>query len=227
VAGFEPARFTAEDHARTPYPLTGAHLAVPCDACHKDVPLERLRALGFGRGDGLPAKTEQLRFPTTRCAECHQDPHRGQTARLGTCETCHRTDAWGAVSFDHSHTGFPLEGGHARVPCGGCHRDGGVLALAGRPRECAACHEDPHGAQFARNGRTDCARCHTSAGWAQFRFDHDRETSFPLVGAHRAVSCRACHLRHTPQGAVLRYSGLGKACTDCHGAPGAAPPRGR
>jgi hypothetical protein len=225
VDGFEPARFTIDDHGRTSYPLTGAHLAVACDACHQQVPLERLRALGFGRGEGPPQRTEQFRFASTRCSECHQDPHRGATTRLGTCDTCHRTEAWAAVAFDHARTRFPLEEGHARVACRSCHPGtGGALAFAGRGAACAGCHKDPHAGQFARNGRTDCARCHTAAGWARFRFDHDRETSFPLVGAHRNVTCAGCHLRHTPAGRVMRYSGLGKACADCHGAP-EAPPR--
>jgi hypothetical protein len=225
VDGFRPARFTVEDHARTPYPLTGAHLAVPCDDCHEEVPLDRLRALGFGRGEGLPSRTEQLRFAGTRCVECHRDPHRGETSRLGACESCHRTDAWSAVTFDHARTRFPLEEGHARVACRGCHPAAqGALTFAGREAACASCHRDPHGGQFARNGRTDCGRCHTAAAWARFRFDHDRETSFPLVGAHRAVPCLGCHLRHTTEGPVLRYSGLGKACSSCHGAP-EAPPR--
>jgi len=34
VAGFSPATFTVADHARTAYPLAGAHLATPCVACH-------------------------------------------------------------------------------------------------------------------------------------------------------------------------------------------------
>ena len=35
VNGFRPARFGLEEHAKTGYPLAGAHLAVACDACHR------------------------------------------------------------------------------------------------------------------------------------------------------------------------------------------------
>jgi hypothetical protein len=226
VDGFAAVRFTVDDHAQTRYPLAGAHLAVPCDACHREVPLDRIRALGLGKGAGLPPRTEQLRFPSTRCAECHRDPHRGQTAAVGACETCHRTDSWSASGFDHARTGFPLADGHARVPCRSCHPGAdGALAFSRRPRDCAGCHQDPHGGQFARSSRTDCARCHVAVAWADVRFDHDRETAFPLVGAHRAVPCAGCHRARGP-GDPVRYSGLGKACGDCHAPQGTNEPRG-
>jgi hypothetical protein len=152
--GFEPARFSPEDHARTRLPLTGAHLAVPCDACHREVPLERLRALGIRPPAGAPSPTEQLRFATTACTECHRDPH---------------------------------------------------------------------GGQFAREGRTDCARCHDPTAWTRVRFDHDRDTTFPLQGAHRAVRCASCHLRPTAAGPNMVFKGIGKACSDCHGSEPTGP----
>lgn len=219
VEGFEPARFSPDDHAKTRFPLAGAHLAVACDDCHEEVPRERLRALGFAR-DGGSGSTEQLRFASTACVECHRDPHRGQTTRLGACETCHAVDAWAQVRFDHSRTSFPLLGSHAALPCQRCHPgDGGALAFSGRPTACTGCHQDPHGGRFARNGRTDCARCHEATQWVRVvNFDHDRETSFKLEGAHRAVPCTGCHRVTTADGRVaMRYSGIGRACTDCHG----------
>jgi hypothetical protein len=230
VDGFEPARFAPEDHDRTRFPLAGAHLAVPCDDCHEEVPRERLRALGFAR-DGGTGSTEQLRFASTACAECHRDPHRGQTARLGTCESCHAVEAWASVRFDHARTGFALVASHAALACRSCHPgEGGAIALAGRPTACNGCHKDPHDARFARNGRTDCARCHQPTHWVQVtNFDHDKETSFALVGAHRAVPCSGCHRQPAPDGRfAMRYSGIGKTCTDCHGgavrpSPGGQP----
>ena len=227
VQAFKPARFGPDDHARTRLPLAGAHLAVACDDCHQEVPRERLRALGFAR-DGGSGATEQLRFASTACVECHRDPHRGQTARLGTCETCHSVDAWAMVRFDHARTAFPLVGAHAALACRKCHPgEGGALELAGRPTACTGCHQDPHGGRFARDGGTDCARCHQPTRFVEVvNFDHDKETSFPLVGAHRAVPCTGCHRQQSPDGAsVMRYSGIGKACTDCHGGVG-GPGRG-
>jgi hypothetical protein len=220
VHGFEPARFTVEDHARTRAPLTGAHLAVPCDACHREVDARTLRALGF---PGAREDTEQLRFPSLHCGACHADPHRGSAERWASCDGCHRTAAWAEVAFDHGRAGFPLEGAHARTPCRACHpAAGGTLALSARPTSCAGCHADPHAGQFARAGVTDCARCHRPDSWRQLRFDHDRDTSFPLQGAHRTVACAGCHRRQTGRGPEMRYSGIGKSCSDCHGAQGAS-----
>ena len=227
VEGFEPAHFGPDEHARTRFPLAGAHLAVACDDCHEEVPPERLRALGFTR-DGGAGVTEQLRFASTACVECHRDPHRGQTARLGTCEACHAVDGWATVRFDHARTRFPLVASHGALACRRCHPgDGGSLELSGRPTTCSGCHPDPHGGRFARNGRTDCARCHQPTRFVEVvNFDHDKETAFPLVGAHRTVPCTGCHRQKTPDGSfAMRYSGIGTACADCH-TGGATPGKG-
>ena len=54
---------------------------------------------------------------------------------------------------------------------------------------------NPHGALPAN---ADCSDCHTAAGWKTTRpaskFDHGRDTRFPLTGMHAAVRCTGCHL---------------------------------
>ena len=213
VGGWTPARFSAADHAKTKLPLTGAHLAVACDACHREVATATLRDVR--PPPGAPARTEQFHFASTACSECHGDPHRGRTAKQGACESCHATETWAAVTFDHARTGFALAGAHATTPCRACHPGTkGELAFVGRPRACEGCHKDPHEGRFGK----DCARCHAPTSWKQARFDHDRETSFPLQGAHRSVPCAGCHLKMTDGRSAMRYSGIGKACSDCHGA---------
>jgi hypothetical protein len=136
--------------------------------------------------------------------------------------------AWAQVGFDHARTRFPLTASHAAVACRSCHPGSdGALAFSGRPLECAGCHQDPHAGRFARNGRTDCARCHEPTQWIRVvSFDHDRETSFKLEGAHRAVPCAGCHRQRTADGRfIMKYAGIGRSCADCH-AGGAAPFRG-
>ena len=61
VNGFKPARFSPEDHARTRMPLTGAHLAIPCDACHREVPWSGAGGQACEPG-GRPCGIEQFRF---------------------------------------------------------------------------------------------------------------------------------------------------------------------
>jgi hypothetical protein len=213
VSGFAAPRFTAVQHAQTAFPLTGAHRAFACTECHREVPVDALRKAGLATS-GAGGRTEQFRFASTACVACHPDPHGGTTARAakGTdCRACHETAAWSAVRFDHAVTGFPLAGSHARVACVSCHR---ALRFAPRPAACAGCHEDPHQGQFARNGTTACERCHGPTRFAEPRgFDHDHETRFPLGGAHRQVSCVACH---TLQAGVRRYRGVPLTCSGCH-----------
>jgi hypothetical protein len=71
---------------------------------------------------------------------------------------------------------------------------------------------------------TRCAACHDVVGWNKVRFNHD-PTGFPLRGAHRDVTCSACHVRgydvpvaDTCNGCHRdRHGGeLGMHCEGCH-----------
>ena len=79
------------------------------------------------------------------------------------------------------------------------------------------CHADPHAAQFARDGSTDCARCHTSESFASLRFFHDRDSRFRLGKQHESLECGACHkpVRFKDR-EVVRYRPLGRKCGSCH-----------
>jgi len=211
VAGFKPARFGPEEHQKTAYPLAGAHLAVACDACHRRAP-------------GQP--TASYRQPHARCLDCHKDPHRGETDRYAkerSCEACHQVDSWRKVGFAHDATRFPLTGGHLKAACSACHKKVDVgtprerMQLANLPLTCDACHRDVHAAQFAVSGVTRCERCHTSDSWKAARFDHNRDASYALDGAHARVACSGCHPAEQREGRrVVRYKPLASGCRDCH-----------
>jgi hypothetical protein len=220
VSGFRPARFGVEDHAKTAYPLTGSHLAVACDQCHRPVPA------------GRPGAALPFHFRSTRCLDCHKDPHRGELSRIvakGGCEACHRVESWRQVAFDHGQTKYPLAGSHLRVSCTGCHGTGAAaqanavggpsrLRFVGVPVACAGCHRDPHEGQFA--GAADassCERCHTTDTVKASRFDHDRDATYRLDGAHARLACAACHRTET-RGATkfVRYKPLPTTCGGCH-----------
>ena len=100
-----PARVSRSPARTSPWPATIATRRSRASAC----------APSGSPATAGAAATEQLRFASTACVECHRDPHRGQTARLGTCETCHAVDAWATVRFDHSRTAFPLVGSPRRA----------------------------------------------------------------------------------------------------------------
>jgi hypothetical protein len=126
-------------HARTRFPLAGAHVRVTCASCHRD---KSFRAAG------------------TSCASCHADTvHKGRFGSPAKCAACHSTANWTAASFDHSVTRFPLTGRHARLLCTACHvRPARTVKLS---TSCVACHkaDDPHEGRFG----TRCETCHTNS----------------------------------------------------------------
>ena len=97
-------------------------------------------------------------------------------------------DSWSAISdFDHSSTGWPLNGKHLEIDCKACHfieksDNNGVATqkFANLDTNCASCHENIHEDAFAINGVTDCVRCHVTSSWMPENFDHNT-TNFPLV----------------------------------------------
>lgn len=205
VGGFSPSTFTVADHQKGPYPLQGAHLAVPCVACHRS------------------AQGVQLRFSSTACRTCHGDPHKGEVDRFvaaGGCETCHSLETWRRAIFDHDRTNFPLEGGHQRTACRSCHPvTEKRLRIKGTPTACSACHGDPHEGQFARASTPmSCQQCHSVLSWTKIAFDHDRHSRFKLEGAHRGLPCGACHKTETRNGKpFVRFKPLPVTCEGCHG----------
>jgi Cytochrome c7 and related cytochrome c len=196
------------DHSKTRYPLTGEHIKVACEKCHKpDVP-------------GGPARYKDMKFAA--CIDCHVDPHKG-SFKPKQCEDCHTTAGWKKLlskfEFDHSKTKYPLLGKHASVACVACHLNGDFkkpLPFA----NCVDCHKpDPHKGQFAsRPKKGECAECHSVDGWKPSSFgvkEHDA-SGYPLRGKHIKVECDKCHL---PAGKDTIYKVKFAACTDCHKDP--------
>lgn len=224
VQKFVPSTFGLSSHSKSSFPLSGSHMAVPCDSCHK----ESLKL--------NPKRTAQYEWSDLACTTCHADPHKGRfnavTRRVEAkgiamgCGICHSTQTWTDLSrFDHFETAFPLKGAHESAKCTGCHkppsaRDGLLhVDFKQTRKECEACHADIHGQQFANRGITACLRCHDSKAWRPSLFDHDKQTSFPLQGAHRSVGCQSCHklTRMVAGKVVLFYKPTPKECVACHG----------
>ncbi|MGJ4903086.1 cytochrome c3 family protein [Bradyrhizobium sp. HKCCYLS2058] len=173
------------NHDKTRFPLRNAHAKVKCEGCHT--------------GDLYRDKL------ATSCVSCHrkQDPHQGKLGER--CETCHSDMGWRKkLSFDHEITRFPLIGLHKSVPCEECHR---TPTYKNTPMACESCHKDFH--QGKLGGR--CANCHNPNGWRLWRFDHARQTRFPLVGVHQKITCEACHKAKSPPDLKLPMD-----CFSCH-----------
>lgn len=229
VNGFVPSNFTAEQHQRTRFPISGSHLAVPCRTCHS--------------AETVPAKSVwKLRWTDpNRCESCHRDIHAKQfeAAAVNGCEACHSTEGWKRVRYTHEHTRFPLRGKHLELACARCHLITGTLAegkgipvadtvqaTADAPKRllrwpgpvlCTTCHRDVHRGQFAQKTANGCEGCHTTLGWDVLVFSHDR-TDFPLTGGHAQVLCVKCHVVANKGTAQERrvYAGTPTQCADCH-----------
>lgn len=141
-------RGTADfDHSRLPFKLTGAHVNLSCDRCHKS-----------------SGSMAALRSTPSDCYSCHakSDRHGGRFGKQ--CGQCHSTAEWAGATFDHSV--FPIdhgaEGGQnactvchpqdvSTYTCFGCHRHTPANVVAG--------HEGRSLAQL-----TNCLQCHRGGG---------------------------------------------------------------
>lgn len=128
-----------------------------------------------------------------------------------SCDKCHVESGWFTLKkpsnklFDHSATGFALEGGHKQVKCAACHRKG----LAYLSRGCYSCHKDPH----AGANSYSCEQCHSDQTWNVPRnfFSHEN-TRFPLTGVHASQACEDCH--RPARGEALAITST--ECGVCH-----------
>ncbi len=206
---WSPSSFTVAHHNQTNYPLTGSHVAVACQTCHPK--------------KYLP--TGQFHFKNLECEGCHKNIHgENFTAAWYSqgCRTCHTTQAWNAVRFDHGVTKFSLAAGHASIGCVACHKPvtghgTATIPFRGLGTFCEGCHKDFHAGQFAVAGSTDCQRCHAPTRWTDSKFDHQRQSSFSLTGAHKNLACDRCHRTENSAGiAVVHYKPLSGECESCH-----------
>jgi hypothetical protein len=232
TARFRPSHFGGQEHAALGFALDGAHAPLDCTACHE--PDLDGRMLRF---DGLAGD----------CASCHEDVHAGSfdagyPAQItgSDCAACHTTASFRLAdqhTFAHgAATGYLLDGEHAQLDCAACHvpdtasseRRLGFLAarLRAPVSSCANCHVDVHARAFDQDtGVTDCAQCHSTAGFssAGAAFDHDRWTGFELRGAHLASECASCHGGPNAERSLGRvseqYPGADLSCVRCHTDP--------
>ncbi len=206
IVVFDTSNF---DHAKTDFPLLGAHQKqekVKCKDCHE-------------------VKKKYREAPSV-CNSCHHkdDKHKGG---LGTdCKSCHNERDWKETKFDHSleKTRFALGGKHVDVKCGKCHIDSRYKGIA---HECVACHlkSDKHKGLYGKK----CETCHTDKDWKKIDFNHNLETKFKLLGKHVLAKCVSCHKTplftkvKTPNTCVachrkddVHKGGLGDKCATCH-----------
>ena len=207
------------DHRK--FPLVDGHSVSDCRKCHES--------------------TAYSQAPTD-CRSCHADdyettvdpPHAAVGIGLD-CATCHGITQWSKAQFTHADQ-FPLIGSHGGLRCLQCHENtpGALAAIA--DASCAACHESPHGMQFATAipavlnvamFEESCTACHDATHTSFRRPDagmtslqHDA-TGFTLVKPHDTQDCAECHKQlELPDEWAMHFPGRASDdCEVCHGDP--------
>jgi hypothetical protein len=221
VNGWIPTTYTVADHAKTGFPLVAPHAKVKCADCH------------------TPAgKATRYKISFALCVDCHKDEHEGQFAGdpwRNRCEQCHTGVTFKSSNYTlekHQKSSFPLSGGHEAVACIDCHKapvGSKVAVYHFNNLSCTSCHEDVHKGEFAERMNVKgssgkplgCAACHSTREWKDLsKFDHS-QTSFPLLGSHRAVPCADCHKPPNMELTMLhvQFKSAPSACSECHENP--------
>ncbi|MBL1214095.1 MAG: cytochrome C [Ignavibacteriae bacterium] len=205
--GFESTQFSIVEHNKTEFSLLGAHLAVPCSDCH------------------YKKNNWSFRFSDLKCIQCHSNVHGNSISekflRENNCESCHVSESWNTISFEHTNTGFELLGKHDETACRECHfveKDDGqeIHVFQGLNKSCENCHIDIHRSQFVENGEVNCLECHTNENWNPTKFNHDN-ANFKLDGSHKKVECAKCHYNIIEDDQTYINYKIGKTeCAACH-----------
>jgi hypothetical protein len=185
-----------------------------CLSCHVEI-ASRITAQ-----KGLHARYDIEPGSSAACVKCHSD-HNGEDFTL---------IKWDPRAFDHSKTGYKLEGAHAALSCNRCHSPEHISGterpaiqtkdlsktFLGVSPECTNCHQDRHAGRLGSN----CLHCHNYVHWKSINivtFDHSL-TRYPLSGSHANVACDRCHTPGPDK--RPRYTGIAfRACNDCHADP--------
>lgn len=174
------------DHkANTRFDLAPQHTKHKCVQCHESV--------------------DKFAGVSSDCSVCHQTD-RPWGHYEGNCGNCHQAEKWfpgGLGNQDHTVTGFPLRGQHARQDCESCHPPG--RARGDASPNCVSCHaqDDSHKNLLGNQ----CDDCHSDFSWFRVRWRHG-STGWPLRGAHKLAECFDCH--------PSSYTGTPRDCARCH-----------
>lgn len=190
------------NHNLTTFPLLGKHAFVDCRKCH----------------------TSDMTDPVQHqnCFDCHTDYHKGEFTRSdGTpdCADCHTESGFETSIYsieEHNKSKFILDGAHLATPCSACHLKGEEWRFRIVGDKCTRCHENVHAQTIPEKyfPEGDCINCHLTSSWQESQFDHDL-TEFSLVGRHREVNCRSCHMKDVAVSSAI-FVNLQKHCSSCH-----------
>ena len=176
-----------------------------------------------------------------KCLDCHTELktrvilqkgyHSSPEIRGKECVTCH-SDHHGInfqilrftkEKFNHTITGFNLDGAHGKKQCIDCHKTEFIkdqkikkkkFTYLGLNTACMTCHVDYHQQTLSAN----CTDCHDYTAFKPARkFDHNK-AKFQLTGKHQEVPCISCHKTEAKNGQKFQeFKGIKFGnCSDCH-----------
>lgn len=175
-----------------------------CLDCHKLLAQNISNNRGYHSSDDIAGKD---------CIKCHSD-HHGRGFDLIRFDT---------LSFDHSLTGYTLEGAHQIRDCSKCHNSNNIVdeqvknkknTYLGLNSKCMSCHPDEHQSTLGNN----CFECHDFKAFKPAaKFDHNN-ADFKLEGSHTKVACEKCHIKTEYNGTTITNyaSVVHDNCTNCH-----------
>ncbi len=229
-------------HDKHRFKLVGRHQTVACQKCHgpfpglkakfRGVPFENCADCHFDAHMGQMTHKVKNRAALTGCEDCHREKD-FVPAVFDLAQ--------------HQKTDYPLEGGHQAVACQLCHVEKRGQLEARIPssvereinrkgrkslfsfaqfqfssnevKRCETCHRSAHDGQFTAVIKTKgCAHCHQESSFHNEKFDHNRDSDFPLTGKHTDVACADCHPTYRTRDGrdVVKYEGVSKQCAACH-----------
>lgn len=178
-----------------------------CLDCHKEL---KVRVIA---GKGYHASSE---VKNKECSKCHSD-HHGTDFKMIRFEP---------EKFNHTLTGYKLEGAHSKKKCADCHKPAFIAdakikqkktTYLGLSTQCVACHEDVHLKTLSNN----CNDCHTQTAFKPATLFNHNNAAYKLLGKHETVACEKCHKVETRNGKRFQvFKGLQyKTCNSCHSDP--------
>lgn len=181
------------------------------------------------------------RVPNEKCLDCHKEIqslihknrgyHVSSRVKSKSCFECHnehhgrRFDLirFDDTNFDHTLTGYKLQGKHKTLKCRDCHKPKNIAnsrirkvkeTYLGMGQACLSCHDDYHQGTLDKT----CTKCHNLNAWdPALKFNHNN-TKFKLKGAHQKVDCLKCHKKTKKNNQDYQeFSGISHSnCTSCH-----------
>jgi hypothetical protein len=207
------------DHSTTGFPLTGSHQLAPagkvnaCTDCHTG----NNYTAGFPPMDCGNSGCHLKDWNNTPTFGGNVPNHLTAGFPILLCSTCHDTVLWTDGKFDHSTTGFPLQGPHMIPP-----RTAVTGAIGPMVNACTDCHLG--GNYTTGYPTTDCYGCHQT----YFTNAQNYGASVPNhVTANYPTACISCHTTYVTTawlGAVFNHTYFriphhGSVCSDCHTDP--------